>query len=258
MTIRSGRFLPLFTVLLACNFDNEPGKRGELGNDRFFYACVDEADAMCDGTDLETEPLYGMPRIALGSRFGVETEGYTTEARAVNDRLTDETAGDGVTAFAAREVGWSTVMSRNYDEEAVDIIHVLVAETASVEVSERKPSDDDWTRLTGAIAIDDDHQLRVAPFDVEGKPLAGGLPMKWTADPEDIVEILPASGDNIVSIRPIASGLVTVTVEVNDALTATASFHVTHDGGGGDGGGGGDTGGGGGAQGGGGAGGGQQ
>src|SRR5687767_7007839 len=100
MTIRSGSLLPLFTLMIAaCNFGDGPGQRGELGNDRFFYACVDEADAMCDGVDLDLEPLYGLPRVALDSKFGIDTEGVTTEARAVNDRVEEDLSLDGVRAF---------------------------------------------------------------------------------------------------------------------------------------------------------------
>lgn len=255
MTNRSGRFLPLFTVVLAaCSFGNQPGKRGELGNDRFFYACVDDADAMCDGADLETEPLYGMPRIALSSRFGIDTEGYTTEARAVNDRLTEELSTDGIRAFTANEPGWTTIMSRTYDEEAVDIIHVLVAEATTLQASEREIGAEAWGNATGTLAIADEHELRVAPFDAEGKPLAGGLDIKWAAEPDGIVDILPETGNNVVTIRPQATGAVTITATVNADLAATVSLDVTYDGGGGGGGGGGT---GGGAQGGGGAGGGQ-
>ena len=259
MTIRSGRFLPLFTVLLACGPTG--GERGELGNDRFFYACVDDADAICDDVDLEAEPLSGIPRIALGARFGIETEGRTTTARAVNDRLDEDPHGGREKAFTALEPGWTTVMSVNDYGDAVDLVHVSVAETAALELSQREPTAEGWSQLgTGPLAIEKDHQMRVVPLDAEGAVLAGGLPMQWTAEPEGIVEFLPEKGNNVVTVRPVASGLVTVSVEVNEILTASADFDVSYgDGGGGAGGGGGDVGGGGGnVEGGGGAGGGQQ
>ncbi len=255
MTIRSGRLLPLFTLLAACNFGNEPGKRGELGNDRFFYECVVDADAMCDGADLETEPLYGMPRIALGSTFGMDTEGVTTEPRAVNDRVTEEQSLDGVRSFTAKVEGWTSIMSRTYDEEAVDIIHVLVMPVAKVELSERASSGDDFKLADTTMTIDDDRELRVAPYDGEGNPLAGGLPIEWSSDPEGVVEITPKSGNNIVTVKPIKNGLVTLSAKVGADQTVDISLTVEGNGGGG--GGGGDGGGGGSTEGGGGQGGGQ-
>lgn len=258
MTIRSGRLLPLFTLLVACNFGSSPGKRGELGNDRFFYECVVEADAMCDGTDLELEPLYGMPRIALGSKFGIDTEGITTEARAANDRVTEEQSLDGVRAFTAKVEGWTSIMSRTYDEEAVDILHVLVMPVAKVELSQRAGSSEDWKIADATMTIDDDRDLRLAPYDAEDNPLAGGLDIKWTAEPEGIVDVAPSSGNNVVTIKPIKNGTVALSAKVGADQTVNISLTVEGNGGGGGGGGGGGDGGGGGStEGGGGQGGGQ-
>lgn len=243
MTIRSGRLLPLFTLLAACSFGNGPGKRGELGNDRFFYECVVETDAMCDGTDLELEPLYGMPRIALGSKFGIDTEGITTEARAVNDRVTEEQSLDGIRAFTAEVEGWTSIMSRTYDEEAVDIIHVLVMPVAKVELSQRGGSSEDWKTASDSLTIEDDRDLRVAPYDFEDNALAGGLDIKWSAEPEGIVDISPASGNNVVTVKPIKNGTVALSAKVGADQTVNISLTVEGNGGGGDGGGGGGGGG---------------
>jgi hypothetical protein len=257
MTIRSGPLVLPFTVLVVggCFFGGpEPGQEGELGNDRFTYACRVDSDAMCDeGSTVAQEPIYGLPVVALGSQFGLDTDGITTEARAANSRLKEDivSATDGNVVFTAVQAGWTTVLSRTYDGAYVDLVHVLVKQPTGAKLFQRLASGEAWSSAAAALEVSSttNAELRVAPVDGE-EVLAGGLIVSWTTEPTGIVEILPKEGNNVVTVRALADGEATVTAALAD-FTATISVEVSGvgegGGGGGQGGEGGGTGGAGGA-----------
>jgi hypothetical protein len=244
MTRRSWFMFASFT-LAACSLPN-PGKDGELGNDRFIYECVDETDWACDDGELE-----GMPTIALGARFALRTEANYTTPVSLTSRIVD-VSEVSTPEFEAVEEGWAALASQRREDDIVDVLHVKVERPGGVELSVSEPYTQTypegppraWDPLGDALVTAESVDLRVRLTSADGQLLAGSLPTRWTVEPEGVVDVTPSSGDNVVGLRVLGPGIAQVTATIGDMWSATVSVDASAAEGGG-GAGGGDLGGGG-------------
>lgn len=231
MTIRSRRSALASALLVAGCSLGGPGQQGDLGNDRFQYACVVDSDSMCDDQpgSFQQEPIYGLPVIALGATFGLDTDGVTTEARSIND-FVDERGTDtnGLRELVATKPGWAAVASFTFDGQPVDVVHVLVVDPTAAILFVRPTAGSEWAESKGTPSkIVGSHPLdvRIAPADANGNLLAGGLQVSWTATPSGIVDISPPATDNVVHVSRIKDGDVTLTAKLG-AFTTNLDISV--------------------------------
>ena len=234
MTNGSARSALGLTLLLAagCSLGG-PGQQGDLGKDTFQYACVTETDGICDDEPglFHQEPVYGLPVIALGAKFGLSTNGTTTEARSVNDFI-EETSGvspSGARPLVAKKEGWAAIASFTYDGQPVDLVHVRIVDPSAAKIFTRgRFASTEWSDTTSHVVVTptSEIQLRVVPTDASDELLAGGLDVTWSVTPAGIIDFTPDTGNNVTNVDVLEDGDVTVTAKVG-ALTTTVQLSVT-------------------------------
>lgn len=222
----AGLTLGLVLALVAC--DATPGE-GELGNDRFYYACVDPDDAACDAGEATT--LEAVPVVAKGSVFRLINEEPSNAAFCPTARLA-VVPGEPVT-FRAEVAGFAAVFARESDRDVRDLFHVEVAAPSYAALLVRE-ADTPWVKpqATVAVPVGGSAELRVVPADAKGRVLAGALDWSWSSTPADLLDAVATVRGNVLLLAPkeISEGELVATGP--NGLSATVEFAAVVAGGG--------------------------
>jgi hypothetical protein len=205
-----------------------PGEEGELGNDRFYYECVDATDPACDDLDPLADPASPdvIPAIATGSEFALSTADERSEPVSPTRRLTVVDDGVGRRTFRAEEAGDAVVVAEVAEGEATDLLHLAIRDPAgaSIFVDDAVGA---WTEAGATLAMSDGErrELRVALVSADGLVLSGAVPIAWSFDPPSLGELATITG-NVVSIVASAGGDGTLRADYANGASASLAIAV--------------------------------
>jgi len=205
-----------------------PGEQGELGNDRFFYECVDASDPACDDLDPLADPASPdlIPAIATGSEFALSTSDERSEPVSPTPRLTVVDEGVGRRTFRAEEPGDAVVVAEIAEGEATDLLHLTIRDPAgaSIFVDDAFGA---WTEAGATLAMSDGErrELRVALVSADGLLLSGAVPIVWSFDPPSLGDVATIAG-NVVTIVASAGGDGTLRADYANGASATLAIAV--------------------------------
>jgi hypothetical protein len=222
--MRTTRFWVSFSVLglLLAGCGAAPGE-GELGNDRFLYACVERSDAACDDASSPTASLELLPVLAKGAVFRLLTENPANVPYSPTPRLT-VIDGEAVT-FRAEMAGYSAIFARDANGNVRDLVHAMVVEPAAVTLLTRQGGSA-WLEsgATLSVPVGSTVALRSAPADALGHVLAGALDVVWSSTPEDLLATVAKVDGNVLLIAPEAPAEGELKVTVAGSLLAKVKF----------------------------------
>ena len=210
--------------LLLAGCGAAPGE-GELGNDRFLYACVERSDAACDDASSPgpTASLELLPVLAKGAVFRLITENPANLPYSPTPRLT-VIEGEAVT-FRAEVAGYSAIFARDANGTVRDLVHATVVEPATVSLSKRQGGGA-WVNAgaTLSVPVGSSVELRSAPTDASGHVLAGALDVVWSSTPEDLLADVAKVDGNVLLLAPSAPVEGELKVTVAGSLVAKVNF----------------------------------
>lgn len=198
-------------------------EEGELGNGDFLFVCDDGVACLPYAGAAKNFPNA----IATGSTFDIRFVGKGQQGPVV---IINEKRYEGLTSvglppfigaaaeggFAALEPGYGTIMVRDSGGTVIDYVTLkivkpndLVIYDASYDSSRGKG---DITRLQKLnLSVDEKSSYRVVA-EYNNDPIAGSIPVKWTSDNPEIVEIESYSR-RVVNVRAKQLGTATITAD---------------------------------------------
>jgi hypothetical protein len=185
--------------------DWDPRERGDLGNGRFVYECLNETDSACTDGGAAVLPLA----VAVGGRFDM-----LFDVSSGPQPMVIAPAGDFVRrvdrGFQVQREGEFALLAVNGNSEVIDLKHLRAAQTAEVrvQIGEQLPV----ARL--ALAEGQTVSLLAVPFDRQGVRLGGALAYAWRSSDESLLSFESISQLNRVRVRGHRAGTTTLVVEV--------------------------------------------
>lgn len=218
LVARAARAVVVVGALAASGCNLGGGTEGELGHGRFHYRCVQPVDLFCSDAQPGRSSLSSVAppvpeAVVLGSTFALEFDLDTPEDGDTSLSIDVECAID---AFEDAEghvrptrEGWLAFVAERSDGAVADIIHVLVATPARLELFEGN------TSLGNAIVLARSTTVATVPYGSGGQVLHGGISPSWTSSDPSVVTIGAATGGQsgpVVTLVPGAAGEATLTV----------------------------------------------
>jgi hypothetical protein len=206
-----------------------PGEEGELGNDRFFYACVDATDPACDDLDPLADPASPdlIPAVATGSEFALSTSDERSEPVSPTNRLSVVEDGVDRRTFRAEEAGDVVVVAEIAAGEATDLMHLKVRDPAGASLFV-EDAFGAWAEAAAnlSMSVGERRELRVALVSADGLLISGAVPIAWSFDPPSFADVASIAG-NVVSLTPSAGGDATVRADYANGISTTLAIAVT-------------------------------
>lgn len=205
----------------ACNLGG--GTEGELGHGRFFYACVDGDDLFCSA--LDPEPRLESPRppvpeaVVVGARFALEFDLDTIEDEDDPDGSLSVDVECAVDEFEEQRhvrptrEGWLAFVAERSDGAVADILHVLVATPARIDVATSAST------IGSGIALTEPTAVAAIPYGTGGQVLYGAFDATWSSSDHTIVTVhdgsAPAAPSGpLATLVPVGTGEAIVSVTV--------------------------------------------
>jgi hypothetical protein len=199
------------------------GRPGDLGRGVFLYRCVLESDPMCDA---DAADLALDTRVAVGARLGLYYEANdgagSRSVESASETLLEPMQTD---TFRAREPGEVAVLVLGDDGRLFDLTHVGLDLVESVAL-DVKGGIFDIDPSSVQVLVDQTLEVRATPRDAADTILAGALLCDWESADPDIVAIETPPDDNVVTVRALAPGVTTLTVQLG---SVPASLDITVD-----------------------------
>jgi hypothetical protein len=206
----------------GCNFGNDGGTEGELGNGNFFYDCVGPQDIWCTQYNPDPNvPAFEEPEVpgsfVVGSAFALDFQLERTDDDEGSLAVDVECAVDGFEVdrhFVPTRPGWFAFVAERSDGVVVDVLHVLVSVPARIGIGAGGLNVDEGLELPSPT------EIAAIPLGANDEVLYGAFPATWTSSDEAVVEVessiasgSPATGA-LARLIPISTGDAVVTVTV--------------------------------------------
>lgn len=220
----------------GCNFNNDGGTQGELGNGSFFYDCVGPQDIWC--TQYNPDPnvtAFEEPEVpesfVVGAAFALEFQPDPTDedgSLAVDVECAIDAFEQG-RHFVATRPGWFAFTAERSDGVVVDVLHVLVSVPARIAIGAGGLNVDEGLDLPSPT------EIAAIPLGANDEVLYGAFPATWTSSDDGVVRVessiasgSPATGA-LARLVPVATGDAVVTVTVAGVSREIAVSATTGD-----------------------------
>lgn len=220
LVAKAARAVVVLAGALASGCNLGGGTEGELGHGRFFYGCVDLDDLFC--SPLNPEPTLESPAppvpeaVMVGSRFALEFDLDTSGDEDGDTSLAIDVACalDGVEEqrhMRPTREGWLAFVAERSDGAVADVIHVLVATPAQIDLATSASS------LGSAMTLSEPTAIAAVPYGAGGQVLYGGVDVRWTSSDPSIVAVQAGSapgepGGPTATLVPVGTGEAVVSV----------------------------------------------